>query len=329
MIRSSPALPLYVKSRLNTKSHINDRTAENVRARLLNSNAVKTALEQILAALCDALQLPREVARKKNRFRSVDYDTVHDGDECSRLERDADGQSDLASQSSWSGLSSDCTTAACDSGVNDDVRVSAYGTENLHAREDRVRRVLNARTGDAESESVDSDNTRRLLRSSTSSQSSASSSLVRGSQVPFLANGYFSGSSDAESISFEDTKPRKNRRGQQERRAIWEKKFGKNANHFKRQERSRDHGWDAKKGSRGSSRETTYPSHKPRYRKSPAQTQMGDTNQDSKANPRGRQDSRQAVLGSPLHPSWEAAKRAKGKGGTQILPFQGKKLVFD
>lgn len=328
-VRNSPALPLYVKSRLDAKSHSDDRTIENVRARLLNANPVKTALEQILAALCDALHLPREAARKRKRIRSADFNTRLDGDESSGPEQDPDLHLDPAPQSSWSGFSSASTTASDNSGINGNVQVSDHGPEHNDVYKNRERHIRSPQKGGTKNESSDIDINGRRLSPVMSSESSAPTFPVRNSQSPFLANGYVSGSSDAESLPFDTPKPRKNRRGQQERRAIWEKKFGKNANHFRRQGSSRDHGWDAKKGALGSPRKTNHPGRKHVHRNPPAQSRTGDTSQTSRAKPAERKDSRQTVSGAPLHPSWEAAKRAKEKRGSHILPFQGQKLVFD
>ena len=167
--------------------------------------------------------------------------------------------------------------------------------------------------------------------------------------LPTLSGGYWSGSdvSDEDENEVEDlstTKPRKNRRGQQERRAIWEKKYGANANHIKKQgiaasKHGRDEGWDLKRGARddkarggksgrhsrnmngngrGGSRGT--------IRSGPNSDPVNDARQHGRdVNHKVKEKAREG----PLHPSWEAKKRAKEKAGTTMVAFQGKKVTFD
>ncbi|KAG9097613.1 Vacuolar ATP synthase subunit B [Ceratobasidium sp. UAMH 11750] len=101
-----------------------------------------------------------------------------------------------------------------------------------------------------ESGSVDSEgNIRRAVSISSASSSSSSPPAKRvraiaeskasagaGSRfLPSLASGFIRGDSDASGIEDADVAPeRKNRRGQRARKAIWEKKYGKNANHVKK-----------------------------------------------------------------------------------------------
>ncbi|KAL7622176.1 hypothetical protein AAE478_007679 [Parahypoxylon ruwenzoriense] len=77
--------------------------------------------------------------------------------------------------------------------------------------------------------------------------------------LPTLMGGYISGSeSDASSLS-DDGPPRKNRRGQRARQAIWEKKYKDKARHVQQQQRdknargkgARDQGWDMRRGAVG------------------------------------------------------------------------------
>ena len=67
--------------------------------------------------------------------------------------------------------------------------------------------------------------------------------------VPTLQVGYISGSESSATDVDADMAPRKNRRGQRARQAIWEKKYGAGAKHLKQPNKgTRDSGWDLKRG---------------------------------------------------------------------------------
>lgn len=159
--------------------------------------------------------------------------------------------------------------------------------------------------------------------------------------LPALTSGYFSGTDSDPPLS--DTEPsaaapRKNRRGQQERRAIWEKKFGLGAKHLQGQERvqSRDEGWDARRGAsdargRGRGRERGGGGMRGRERGSRGQLASGANGEVvSGKRSAGRGGAKRKEDEGPLHPSWEAKKKAKEKaaaGGG--VAFLGKKIVFE
>ena len=127
--------------------------------------------------------------------------------------------------------------------------------------------------------------------------------------LPSLMSGYVSGSdSDPDADYYKDKKPgppekkeRKNRMGQQARRALWEKKFGKEANHVKSAEeeaREKRERRDAKRARNGLA-------------------PMGEKRPEKEG---------------PLHPSWEAARLAKEKQAKMaevMFKPQGKKITFD
>ena len=128
----------------------------------------------------------------------------------------------------------------------------------------------------------------KALSKETSQKTQASISQQQGTTfLPSLTmGGYWSGSESAE--DFEEA-PRKNRRGQRARRQIWEQKYGTKANHLKNQKTRRS--------------------------------------QVNEYKPVRQPVEKQAVVeDKPIHPSWEAAKRAKEQKQAQ---FQGKKMVFD
>ena len=300
---------------------------ENVRARLLNSNPVKITYDHCLVAMCSALHVPKEAAKKRKRLRSTDYDIVLHNATTKTTEDESD-HPNSSSEESWRGFSPASTAGSPRNEVIQDVAkcdasnivpdISQLDNASWHS--DPAR---------GEGELSDSDSVRLSLRTLTSSKGSTPSLTLADFHPPFLANGYVSGSSDAESVSSGDTKPRRNRRGQQERRAIWEKKFGRNAKHVKRHESSRDHGWDAKKGALGSSERDGQPHDRSQRRKSYGPTHVGEANRRSRAKTVTRSDNRTTTSDAPLHPSWEAARRAKEKKESRIFPFQGKRVVFD
>lgn len=156
--------------------------------------------------------------------------------------------------------------------------------------------------------------------------------------LPSLAMGYWSGSESAEDLSDEGPTARKNRMGQQARRALWEKKFGKNANHVKKQPQDRDEGWDARKGAstgddRGKrGRERGRNDSRVAGGRDKASSGRGPMSSGANSDPVGPKQAktftkRKTAGDGPLHPSWEAAKKAKEQ--KMLVPFQGKKVVFD
>ncbi|KAH9942876.1 Bud-site selection protein [Amylocystis lapponica] len=163
--------------------------------------------------------------------------------------------------------------------------------------------------------------------------------------LPSLSVGFVRGDSDGSDWSdadadIADGAPKKNRRGQRARRAIWEKKFGKNANHVKKERefaaqdprhrggrmgREKDGGTSRtarphmRKGSApGARSQFTAPSRDSGWVKGgqPATERPGHTGAEKKGGDK------------PLHPSWEAKRRLKEKLNPSIVPAQGKKIVF-
>ena len=147
--------------------------------------------------------------------------------------------------------------------------------------------------------------------------------------IPSLMGGYISGSDVDEPI--EDMKERKNRRGQRARQAIAEKKFGDKAKHLQRQSQSRDHGWDMKRGARdGDDRGKRGRGRGGRggsLQRGNGRPTNGGMMTGANTDPIGPRKSEMKKPNQPLHPSWEAAKRAKEQKASGT--FQGKKISFD
>ncbi len=138
--------------------------------------------------------------------------------------------------------------------------------------------------------------------------------------LPTLMGGYISGSESASDV---DVAPeRRNRRGQRARQQIWEKKFGEKAKHLV-EPKTRDSGWDLKRGAvGGDSKPWKRGVRNPLLDKSKGtganETRLGK----EPPAPRTRDDT------GPLHPSWEAKKRAKEKE-QQTAAYEGKRITFD
>lgn len=116
-------------------------------------------------------------------------------------------------------------------------------------------------------------------------------------------------------------------------RSIWEKKYGKNANHVKK-----EHEAAAQDSRRTAKRvDTKDRSRAGAFRKGAAPGARSSFN--APPSDRGWSNNRQSTAGSalaaakqkedrPLHPSWEAKKRLKEKLNPVILAPQGKKITF-
>ncbi|KAL4796830.1 Bud-site selection protein [Aspergillus venezuelensis] len=153
-----------------------------------------------------------------------------------------------------------------------------------------------------------------------------------------MMGGYWSGSEneesdvDAENAADDVAPKRKNRMGQQARRALWEKKYGAGAKHVKEtankkggkgKGKGRDSGWDLRKGATGDG-------DGGRSRFGTGSNSMAVTGERrfGAAGARDGNDAKKkADANKPLHPSWEAARKAKEAKATAA--FSGKKVVFD
>lgn len=140
--------------------------------------------------------------------------------------------------------------------------------------------------------------------------------------LPTLMGGYISGS-ESEASDIDVAPPRKNRRGQRARQAIWEKKYKEQAKHLQKQAtKGRDTGWDLKRGAvEGDSKPWKRGIRNPLLDKpkGPESAQPPPKREPPK---RTRDDS------GPLHPSWEAKRLAKEKE-RMAAPYQGRKITFD
>ena len=187
--------------------------------------------------------------------------------------------------------------------------------ENVHTRGDMDTLVA---SGSDTEDSDDEDTPRK--RANTSEEDDEEDAFL-----PSLHTGFIPGDdwSDAEA-DYADTggkgpakSQRKNRRGQRERRAIWEKKYGRHANHLKLREKeprkAREH--------RAPDRPTKRP--KPMQASPPRQPRTQDPHPPSSS----RVQPAPPPSNAPLHPSWIAKQRAKE--AQHAAKPQGTKVVFD
>ena len=187
--------------------------------------------------------------------------------------------------------------------------------ENVHMRGDMDTLVA---SGSDTEDSDDEDTPRK--RANTSEEDDEEDAFL-----PSLHTGFIPGDdwSDAEA-DYADTggkgpakSQRKNRRGQRERRAIWEKKYGRHANHLKLREKeprkAREH--------RAPDRPTKRP--KPMQASPPRQPRTQDPHPPSSS----RVKPAPPPSTAPLHPSWIAKQRAKE--AQHAAKPQGTKVVFD
>ena len=163
----------------------------------------------------------------------------------------------------------------------------------------------------------------KLLSTTGNSKAKRLTTAVKSTFLPSLmAGGYWSGSESAEELK--DLEPRKNRRGQRARRAIWEKKFGQGANHLKQTVPEESWGFRHDVRSQGYSsrqREKTGVQGAVLHRDELQREHHTITDrQPTKTSAKANED-------RPIHPSWEAARQAKAQ--KQSAAFKGKKIVFD
>ncbi|KAM3515117.1 hypothetical protein MY11210_001235 [Beauveria gryllotalpidicola] len=176
---------------------------------------------------------------------------------------------------------------------------------------------------------------RKRSRKATSAAAAAAAAAGRPTDstfLPSLMGGYVSGSESASDV---DVAPPKKRRGQQARRAIWAQKYGSRAKHLqdaaarnKGRGCGRDDGWDMKRGAvdAGDSRTPWKRGVKNPFSSDGGGGGVGRPQQQEETRrppppPKKRDDQ------GPLHPSWEARKKAKES--QKAASFAGSKVVFD
>ncbi|KAL1722855.1 BUD22-domain-containing protein [Schizophyllum commune] len=197
--------------------------------------------------------------------------------------------------------------AAAPATDNDDEEGAADGWESGTVDEDgdgwesgTVNGGNEAEDSDADDSDTDADDAppaKKAKASATPAAASGSSTFL-----PSLSVGFVRGSDDSDIEEIQD-KPKKNRRGQRARRLIWEREYGKNANHKKKE---RDQALEKRR------------QWEERQQKRAAAAAAREERERAQAQEKSR----------PIHPSWEAKKKLKEKEAAAMVPSQGKKLVF-
>lgn len=345
-IASAPAFPPRITAGHKDASHLGNVATVNVTARLYNSNPVKTAMTEILFRIRAVLGLgDTEPAARSNNKRG----SLMSGNDRSEVPReprvvlDGKTRSDLGRGASislspeWTGFSDDqqVVIAADDDQELDfsmyDARLA--GSSDSDSEDDitslthrnnftdiNYPQPAEGATSRSPSISASSNSPPPKIRKPVVPPTASTSTFI-----PSLMGGYWSGSESAEGDETVESNARKNRMGQQARRLLWEKKFGKKANHLKRN--ARDEGWDPGKGAGG--RERGGRGRGGGHDRGP------ERNYGLRSEGRGSGANSDPVASrmksgkdeAPLHPSWEAAKKAKEL--KRNVAFQGKKVVFD
>ena len=343
-IALAPSFPKNVLSTVE-KATKPDIPSANVQARLFNSAPVQTATSETLGNLRRVLGI-EDVPSKRKRLRAQDFAN----EPKTGMKIDSRGSKNSSRVDSPIGeikdrLSSE-DSEETDRGSSVDLEDTAYrldvsrplvfsGAESISG--DSTGEGLHSEELDpdqiTQSDSdTDIEEKRSRIKPRTDKTASSSTAIKSTTFLPSLSmGGYWSGSEEAEELSDAGPQARKNRMGQQARRALWEKKFGKNANHVKAKPLNRDDGWDARRGaSNVDDRGRSGPGRGGFRRDRGKNNGTGQDQVISGANSlqlAARKAKAKSSADGSLHPSWEAARKAKEQKST--ISFQGKKVVFD
>lgn len=320
----------------------NDSASLNVVARLCNSNPVKEVMPGILEELQRAagIAVERSAQGKKKRVRAKDLEEAGKKDEgvkkakaikAPALEEPdesmsgEDGAAEVVSGDSEDDFADfDARIAPSDSG-SDDEDVDIASLERKLAREGHASKPPRYDPAADLSLSDASDS----QSPSPEPQKAASKQAAKPKASAFLPSlslgGYISGGTDdSEPESDPDVAPpRKNRRGQRARQQIWEKKFGQKAKHLEnggKKANDRSAGWDMKRGATDGKRGGRGGGRGGRG--------GGRGGRDFAGGERPPAKKKHNDDAGPLHPSWEAAKKAK-EAKEKPVAFSGKKTTFD
>lgn len=330
-VAEHPDLSTQVREPLK---HSTDAAVLNVTARLCNSNQGKEALAAAVVEVQRALGLDVEgsLSLKKRRKRAKDYENAtpptngtqaggqsvtEDPDELS-VRRDRTAEVDVRDDESEGSFGALQDRLAGSSDESEDQVEQRYRAQHLLRKS--TEPLSNGYNLAADPSISGSDSEGR----SASPEPQKAPAPKKSNFLPSLTMGGYISGSGSELDDDLDAAPKKNRRGQRARQQIWEKKFGTKAKHLKKQDRNQ--GWDPKRGAtdgterRGGSAVRRDIRASPDYGPDVIRRPKPVTEVKKKKPP--KDDS------GPIHPSWEAAKRAKEKKEAPVA-FQGKKITFD
>lgn len=332
-VAQHPDLPPEIKE---PSKFASDAATLNVSARLCNSKPVQIALDTAVADVMRALGVKQDdpSALKKKRRRAKDFvngdqpkgESVTDGQPSTSSTKkaapepkqvDSDGDS---IESDGYGEFDDRLASDSDDGDERDhdqvaeleAQLAEEGVRDRTAsnRPSKYDLEVDLSLSDAESDA----------RSATPEPRKASPSKTRTFIPSLTMGGYVSGSgSDIEDV---DVAPKRNRRGQRARQQIWEQKFGSKAKHLQRQDRNS--GWDKKRGAVGGNGGRGFERS---HRRASPDYGIGGTGK-AESTRKTAEPSKTNAQDGPIHPSWQAAKKAKERREAPVA-FKGTKTTFD
>ncbi|KAH7019324.1 Bud-site selection protein [Ilyonectria destructans] len=310
----------------------------NVTSGLYNRDQVRQAVDRAIAAVCEILNVP--VPQKGKRVRKgkqeKEEDQIPKVEEVEKVDEDdvmesveeADDESEFQGFSDEPGpeLDSEEEAAEEDEFSKYDHLLGSSSDEDEDFDDERFERFkgkekvnlddisLSGSGADSDSEDEESSGSPSPPPAKKKKERSTVPARPTGSTfLPSLMGGYISGSESASDV---DVAPAKKRRGQRQRQAIWEKKFGEKAKHLQnpvKPQGGRDSGWDMKRGAvEGGPWKKGI--------RNPLMRQGASTEEAPKPPPKKDDE-------GVLHPSWEAMKKAKDAQKT--ASFAGSKITFD
>lgn len=303
-VSSSPVIPPAL-TRLRPLT--TDPAGLNVLARLYKAAPVHKTLIQTVEDIVRVLASASSADPTKERTQDIESASASGSDDGSMdIEGMADelGGSDSEDENSgsWDGFED-----------SEGEELDKLRRKNADAKQEPDRRELSISLSPEPNRGPENGHTRQVANKSTF--------------IPALTmGGYWSGS-ESEPEDELDVAPKRNRRGQRARQQIWEKKFGGKAKHLQKPEKDeRNKDWDPKRGARSVDERHNKKRQVDGARRRP-QNGLTDQRRDvTDAETSARKVGRRDDTGS-LHPSWEAAKRAKET--KQNIQFAGKKITFE
>ncbi|CAA7261516.1 unnamed protein product [Cyclocybe aegerita] len=342
-------------------------TLSKIQSRLLSSKILATQV----AASVESLKVLLNPALKRHKPDDLAHSTSSPLGRPSKAQKDTHSNGNLMQAKPKSELENDDLSDGPDEGGWESGSIEEAGSDNgweSGSIDSNVpdNRQQSTSSGDDESEDEaasyqesESDSsigatkvkqTAKLEPQNASAAKSAKMTLTAESTfLPSLSVGFIRGSDDSDWSETEGKAadmPKKNRRGQRARRAIWEKKFGRNANHKKKEaeeralvlsRKNKGHTSVINTGSNAIHSTRTPSGHgppgstgpNPKSKNAPRQQPVDggwgsrSTNTMTSQKLPGAKDN-----SKPLHPSWEAKRKLKEKESVGIVPSQGKKIKF-
>ncbi|KAL8910035.1 MAG: hypothetical protein Q9171_004661 [Xanthocarpia ochracea] len=355
-IVSAPGLQSNIQRRVKEKSKPHDVAQANVQARLFNSQPVKRAMDDVMSSVRSSLGLEEVHNVKKKRMRKKVFEQQLETANQDDLERangpiaegsprkdallpsvDKFSDSSGEDRSEYDKFNSRLVGSSDESSDGDSKSIDCKDSRTISARNSSQQFSLSPSPEfSVPSVATDSPPSHKIRASERSTSALQSNTFIPS----LMMGGYWSGSEPAsDNEGSLGGQSRKNRRGQRERRLIAEKKFGQKAKHLKQQGQGqgqdRDRGWDPRKGAQidetdESGRRRWRKDGSARVRQGPRPIKKGPAaSSGANSDPVGPRKPTIKVKPAegPLHPSWQAAKKAKEQN--QSASFQGKRMTFD